>query len=203
MRLYHTSQLHVARFDALRDRIAPGMALDHHVREDWLDRARREGLTEALASEIAGAMTEGPGRALCTCTTVGAIAEAAGAIRIDRPLMQAAAAIGGPICLAYCLDSTRGPSLDLLHDCLAQAGRAGPVVPLALPHRWPLFEAGALAGFAAGIAADIRAHLATHPDTLCVVLAQASMDGAAALSGDMRVPVLASPELAFHAAVAG
>ena len=92
LRLLHTSPVHVARFDRIRDRIAPDLLLDHLVREDWLDRARRSGIDDILKGEIAAEI--GP-LTLCTCSTLGPIAEELGAHRIDRPMMRAAAQSGG------------------------------------------------------------------------------------------------------------
>jgi hypothetical protein len=200
--LFHTSPAHVARFDALRDRLAPGLSLHHHVHEDWLSRACKGGVTAALSAEVSHAIKAAGGRKLCTCTTLGPIAEAAGAVRIDRPLMQAAARIGGRICLAYCLESTANISKQLLEDCIAEHGAPAKITPLCLGGLWPLFETGKLDAFADAIAAAIRGHMAAQPGTTCVVLAQASMEGAASFLTDTKVPVLAAPELAFRAALA-
>jgi hypothetical protein len=202
MHLFHTASAHVARFDSLRDRIAPGLSLTHHIREDWLARARVDGMTPGLATEITRDITACEGAALCTCTTIGAVAEAAGAIRIDRPLMQAAARLGVPICLAYCLDSTAETSAALLQECIVTAQDVPPFFLLPLPHCWPLFEAGEFAHFSAAIAAAIRTYVAANPVIGCVVLAQASMDGAASILAELGLPVLSAPELAFRAALA-
>ena len=196
--LLHTSPAHVPTFDALRDALAPGMALRHIVREDLLARARGEGITREIAAEVAALVT--PGATLCTCTTLGKAAEAAGALRIDRPLMQAAAQTGGKVLLAYCLESTAGPSLSLLREEMEKTANSAGTETVFLPSAWPLFEAGDIPAFAAAIATGIRA--AITPDIACIALAQASMAPAAPLLADTRLPVLASPELAFRAALA-
>lgn len=192
--LLHTAQAHCARFDAIRDDIAPGVPLQQVVRADWLEAAQG-GISKALEEEIVGWVTEQTGPVLCTCTTLGAIAERAGAVRIDRPLMETAARIGGPVIMAYCLESTLGPSEALLREAM---GADGDMRPLPLSEHWALFEAGRYSEFEAAVAATIREEA---PQTGCVVLAQASMAGAAALLTDLGVPVLASPELAFQAAL--
>lgn len=199
--LIHTAAVHSITFDALRNRIAPGTELHHQVRSSWLTEAQN-GISPFLASEISKAVAEIDGTVICTCTTIGPVAEAAGAIRIDRPMMQAAAATSGPMLMAYCLDSTREHSLSLLQSELENAGNTSPVLPLSLSHLWPLFEAGEAAAFAAGIAKAIRAAAQEMPGTGCVVLAQASMAGAAPLLADLPFPVLASPELALRAGLA-
>lgn len=194
--LLHTSPVHVARFDALRDRIAPGATLHHEVREDLLERARAEGVTPAIAGEVARAV-EGR-RALCTCSTLGQAAEAAGTIRIDRPAMRVAAQGGGPVLLVYCLESTEGPSRALLAEEVRAAGNEAPIEALFVPGAWPLFEAGDEAAFWRTIERAVRA--AGPPGA--VILTQASMDGAAALLEDLGRPVLATPEMALRAALA-
>jgi hypothetical protein len=199
VQLFHTSPAHIARFDALRDRIAPGLALHHTVREDWLDSAKNEGLTDRLSSEVTAAIQAAKGPSLCTCTTIGDIAEAAGATRIDRPMMQAAAALGGEICLVYCLASTKVASTSLLQSCIDASALSGRIEPLFLPDLWPLFEKGEEDGFARAIAAEVANHLAANPDTVSVVLAQASMEGAARYLDRAGLPVLTAPEIAFRA----
>ncbi|WP_027257783.1 hypothetical protein [Leisingera aquimarina] len=190
--LLHTAEVHARTFRAL----APEADLNQQVRSDWLARAR-DGIGADLRAEIAAAVTEAYGPVLCTCTTLGPVAEEAGAIRIDWPMMQEAARIGGPVLLTYCLDSTAEPSEALLRRAF---GRRDPqLAPLFLGQHWPLFETGADTDFSAAIAESIA--LALKNGTFgCVVLAQASMAGAAALlRAQTQVPVLASPEMALRA----
>ncbi|MEO1284548.1 MAG: hypothetical protein AAFV92_06685, partial [Pseudomonadota bacterium] len=85
--LLHSASAHCARFDAIRDRIAPGVSLTHEVREAWLTAAQG-GMSTALAEDIQAWVGAQSHPVLCTCTTIGAVAEAAGAVRIDRPLMD-------------------------------------------------------------------------------------------------------------------
>ncbi len=198
--LFHTAKVHRARFDRLRDRIAPGAGLTHVVRPDWLTRAQG-GMEPALRDEIAAEIAAATGPSLCSCTTIGEVAEGAGALRIDRPVMQAAAAIGGHLCLAYCLDSTAQASRALLQEAADRAGGTARITPLPLQAAWAAFEAGDMAGYATAIADGVRAHLVQHPDTAAIVLAQASMDVAAPALDGVGVPVLATPELAFRALV--
>ena len=193
LRLLHTAKVHRATFDALRDQLAPGLVLEHDLRTDWLKRAQ-DGISPELAGEIERCVRAYNTPVLCTCTTLGSVAEAAGAVRIDGPMMQAAVRTGGPILMTYCLESTQQPSRALLDRAIA--GRAIEVRMLSLADLWPLFEAGELKCFAAEIATRVREE--AH-DIACVVLAQASMAGAAAYLGDLEMPVLSSPELAFRA----
>ena len=51
--LLHTAQVHVDTFNALRDRIAPGVSLDHLVYPELLAAAQKDGVTPELAAQIA------------------------------------------------------------------------------------------------------------------------------------------------------
>lgn len=199
--LLHTAEIHRATFDRLRDRIAPGLPLHHIMRPEFLSRAQ-EAMTDSLATEITREVQNAPGPVLCTCTTIGPVAEAAGALRIDAPMMQAAAQTGGAILMVYCLESTLAPSLALLTRALHTAANPHPARCLPLLHLWPLFAGGEHDGFARTIADHIRTHLAQHPDITVIVLAQASMINAASHLADLPVTVLASPEPALRAVIA-
>lgn len=198
--LLHTSPAHIPTFKVLADRIAPGVELTQIVREDWLKQARKHGLRQSLRDEIAETVANARGRVICTCTTIGPAAEAAGAIRIDAPMMAEAARIGGPILLVYALESTAEPSLAMLEAALEKVGTPQVVRPLFLGEFWPLFEAGETEAFAACIAGGIL-HAVETTEIACVVIAQASMAGAAPLVADLGVPALTSPELALRAAI--
>ncbi|MFE0511455.1 arylsulfatase, partial [Streptomyces sp. NPDC058964] len=78
--LLHTSAVHVPVFDALRDEDHQGLELRHFVDEGLLERARGDG-PEAVAADVAAllerAVADGARAVLCTCSTIGAVAEAA------------------------------------------------------------------------------------------------------------------------------
>lgn len=198
--LLHTAKDHCATFDNLRDRISPGTKLVHVVRPDFLARAQG-GLDDALAKDIAKVVQSATGPVLCTCTTIGAAAQSANAIRIDAPMMQAAAQVGGPTLLVCCLESTRAPSRQLLQGALTAEGSDEPVYELCLGEFWPLFEAGEAEAFRAVVAGAVKAYFSEHPELSAIVLAQASMAGAAAMLADLPVPVFSSPELALRAMI--
>ncbi|QFT91321.1 hypothetical protein FIU86_00575 [Roseovarius sp. THAF9] len=196
--LLHTAEVHRQRFDRIRDRIAPDLILKHVARRRWLQRAQ-DGIDAALEEEIAGVIARAPGPVLCTCTTLGPVAEVSGAMRVDWPMMRAAAQAQGPVLMAFCLESTCAPSLALLERALAEDGTPQKVYPLPMPQYWPLFEAGEADAFDAVIAGEVRQAVEAQGDVAVVVLAQASMDGAAARLKDLNVPVLSCPELALRA----
>ena len=203
--LLHTAQVHVDTFEALRARIAPDVTLTHVVRPDWLTRAQA-GIDEVLRGEITQAIDAAPGAQLCTCTSIGPVAEAAGALRIDTAMMAEAArlarASGGPLMMVYCVNSTLTPSVALLDAALEAETTKTKVHTLNLAQFWPLFEAGEHAAFAAVIATATREAASDVPGLAAIVLAQASMAAAAELMQDMGVPVLTSPETALRALLA-
>ena len=197
----HTSPVHVATFDALLDELSPGMSRHHRVEEGWLAAARDHGMSKDLSETITIAMRElaDGGVGVCTCSTIGAVAEAAGSdnaptIRIDRALMQAAMSHGTRPLLAMCLENTKAPTLDLLHDvACAQGCDASPIVVMCQP-AWRHFEAGDMAAYARSIVNTITTDLGNDsPD--CIVLAQGSMAVAEPLLAGTGLPVLSSPRL--------
>ncbi len=196
----HTSPLHKATFDRLATQMSVGNALVHHVHEDWLKVARKHGVRQGMIDDLSALIHAAPGPVVCTCTTLGEAAEALGAIRVDAPMMAKAAEVGGPILLAYALESTAQPSLDLLERALAVRGTKATVHPLSITEFWPLFEAGEHEAFVACVAGAVR-HAATQTDLGCVVLAQASMAPAGPMLADIGVPILTSPAAALEFAL--
>ncbi|WP_406385541.1 arylsulfatase [Streptomyces sp. NBC_01618] len=201
--LLHTSPVHVPVFDALRDADHPGLALRHLVSEDLLARARDEG-PEAVSDEIrallAGVVAEGASAVLCTCSTIGGVAESAAAtvgvpvLRVDRPMAAAAAARDRVVVLAA-LGDTLAPTLALLTE--EAADRPVEIRCVLVEGAWARFEAGDRDGFLDLVAA--AADAVTDADV--IVLAQASMADAGTRT-ITRIPVLASPRTGLAAAAA-
>ncbi|WP_380054637.1 hypothetical protein ACFE33_14045 [Falsihalocynthiibacter sp. SS001] len=200
--LLHTAQVHQETFDRLRAAIAPQAVLAHHIRADWLEVVQRDGITARLRDDLRTFVEDSEGPVLCTCTSLGPAAEALGALRIDTPMMEIAAQSAAPILVVYVLQSTAIPTLShLLHAC-ERAGNTPPIIELYLPDTWPLFQANNTSKFTQEIAKAIRGTLANHPEIGTVVLAQASMAGAARMLADMPQTVLTSPETALKSALA-
>ena len=179
--LLHTSPVHVATFDALA--AEAGVEVDHVVREDLLADARTLG-PSSVADRVAAALA-GHDVVLCTCSTIGAVAEAHGALRVDRPMAAEAARRGGRVVVLAALESTIEPTLALLDE-----EGVTDVEAHVVEGAWARFEAGDVSGYLALIGAEVARHDGT------VVLAQASMAPAADRDG-----VLASPRLGFAAAL--
>ncbi|MGW2847898.1 aspartate/glutamate racemase family protein [Streptomyces sp. NPDC001274] len=201
--LLHTSPVHVPVFDALRDTDHPGLVLRHLVREELLDRAREAGpgaVAEEIGALLAGAVADGARAVLCTCSTIGAVAEAwspplgVPVLRVDRP-MAAAAVTRDRVVVLAAVRSTLAPTLALLAE---EAGdRPVEVRAEVVDGAWERFEAGDREGYL-----DLVADAADAvEDAEVIVLAQASMAGAAARTAT-RLPVLASPRPGLAAAAA-
>lgn len=196
--LFHTAENHCSTFDALAQKISPHATLTHVVRPDWLHRARF-GVDSSLSAEIKAEVGKAE-NALCTCTSIADIAAQAGALRIDRPMMDAAAATGGPVLMVFCLKSTLRPSTELLTQAFLDIGRTPRIQPLPLTELWSMFGSGKTKQFTKQIAKHIDATIAEYPDMSCVVLAQASM-AQAALYVVSDIPIFSSPELALRHAL--
>ncbi|MFF0286953.1 aspartate/glutamate racemase family protein [Streptomyces sp. NPDC005262] len=201
--LLHTSPVHVPVFDALRDADHPGLALRHLVHEDLLARARDAG-PDAVRGEIeallAGAVAEGATAVLCTCSTIGGVAESSAeslgvpVLRVDRPMAAAAVARDRVVVLAA-IDDTLPPTLALLAE---EAGdRCVDIRTVLVAGAWARFEAGDRDGYLELVAA--AADRVTDADV--IVLAQASMADAATRTVT-PVPVLSSPRPGLSAAAA-
>lgn len=202
--LLHTSQAHVLTFDRLRSEEAPTLTLYHIVAEHLLDEARRRGVpavADQVAQQVALAAEAGARAVLCTCATIGALAEQAAAragipvLRVDRPLAAAAVAAGARITVLAALATALAPTTALIEEEAARAGRTVTVRAQVICGAWDRFEAGDADGYLDRVAAA----LAGVTDADVIVLAQASM-APAADRGATTIPVLASPRLGLRAA---
>ncbi|MBV1855098.1 aspartate/glutamate racemase family protein [Catellatospora tritici] len=204
--LLHTSQVHVPTFDRLRDEVAPSRTLYHIVAEHLLDEARRNGTASVAAQvtrEVERAAEIGARALLCTCSTIGGLAEQAAdqagipVLRVDRPMAAAAVATGARITVLAALTSTLVPTTQLIEEEAARAGRSVSVSARAIPGAWDLFEAGAVTGYL-----DLVVEALTEvTDADVIVLAQASM-APAAKQAAVSIPVVSSPRLGLRAAIA-
>ncbi|MCL8009955.1 aspartate/glutamate racemase family protein [Streptomyces sp. AS02] len=202
--LLHTSPLHIPVFDALRQEHHQDLELRHFVDEELLSRARREG-SEAVADDVRKALqqavADGARAVLCTCSTIGGVAEEAAAeagvpvLRVDRPMAAAAVAEGARVVVLATVESTLGPTASLIEDEARRAGRPVEVRTRLVEGAWELFDAGDVDGCARLVAA--AADEVTDADA--IVLAQVSIAGARR-SATTPVPVLSSPRPGLAAA---
>lgn len=207
----HTSPVHVVTFDELVAEVAPGRRVEHLVDETLLDRARDHGVS-AVRSELREALADLADRSVdlivCTCSTIGGLAEALASesvvgipvVRVDRPMAELAVEAGPRIAVVAALESTIGPTTELIRDVAGDRGVEPDIDVFVVDGAWSRFESGDIEGYHALVAERLSAY-ATTSDV--IVLAQASMAGAVDLVGDIGVPVLASPRVAVERLLAG
>jgi hypothetical protein len=138
---------------------------------------------------------------LCTCSTIGAVAErveaAVPVLRLDRPMAAAAVETGGRVVVLAAVQSTLAPTLALLAEEADRAGTSPRIEATVVPGAWERFEAGDVEGYL-----DlVRAALGEVGKATVVVLAQASM-AAAADGAPVGLSVLSSPRTGLRAALA-
>lgn len=202
----HTANVHVETFSKITEEVNPGMRVRHVVAEELLEEARKHGITEKLAQRVqaavADAASSGARVVVCTCSTIGGLAEAAvgefRAMRIDRAMADFAVRQGRRILVAAALESTLGPTLELLRDSARIAGAENQMTALLVEGAWAFFERGDSDGYADAVA---QAILAGSQGFDVVVLAQASMAPAAARCRNIAIPVLSSPRMGVEAAI--
>lgn len=195
--LLHTSHLHVPVFEALRDEDHPGLELRHMVDESLLSRARElgpEAVADDVRTAVARAVADGAAAVLCTCSTIGAVAEEAAlatgvpVVRGDRPMAAAAVAAGERVVVLATVESTFAPTVELIEEEARRAGRPVTIRTLLVEGAWAHFEAGDTQRCARLVAAEADA----VTDADAIVLAQGSMAPAQHLVRTV-VPVLSSP----------
>ncbi len=162
-------------------RLLPGSV--HLLDESLLADARTSGpesVADRVAARVAQLRERADGPVVVSCSTIGGVAERIpGVIRIDRPRARRAAELGGTVGVVVALESTIGPTTALLRE-----EGVGEIVVRLAEGAW------GSADYLERIAETARA---LKPEVDVVVLAQASMAGAAEL---LDFPVLTSPEAA-------
>ena len=203
----HTADSNIPVFDvALQELGIEGVELHHSVRADLLAAAEQAGgLTPEIAERTAGVLRglcDGADAVLLTCSTLGPAAEAATAaatvpmFRVDATLAREAVRGGGKVAVLCAVQTTMEPTR-LLFGKEARATGAEVVMHL-IPGAWEVFKAGDRSRYLSMIA--VAADEAFHDGAAQVVLAQASMAGAAKLAIGGRAP-LTSPAVGLAAAI--
>ncbi len=204
----HTAGVHVQAFETLLRELRPQTRARHLVREDLLAAAQNPGAdTQPLKTVIATTLSEigaSPGSVvLCTCSTIGGLAESATAptgvrvIRVDRAMAEQAVAAGPRILIAAALESTLAPTEALILEAASRTAANVRITRQVVDGAWPLFEQGDFEAYLGRIAEA----LGRTSDCDVIVLAQASMAGAADLCPGLGVPVLSSPRLGLESAL--
>lgn len=195
-------------FEALARELMPSARTVHRVDPDALELARRDvprGRVRAVvASHLAELRESGCKVILCTCSTLGEIAEELSGdglkvIRIDRPMLRRAVTLGPRIGVLAALTTTVEPTTHVLAEEAAGAGTDVSVEVSVVEGAWEAFLSGDAQGYRSLVA---RAALALSSRCDVVVLAQTSMEPAADLVTGLAVPVLTSPRSAVEAVAA-
>ncbi len=207
----HTAPVHIATFDGLRDRFAPDLALRHVVREDLLQQAVAQGgvtpeVAAATTSALAEIMTDDTLAIVCTCSTLGAVAESFDAdapipvIRIDRPMADNAVMLGNHIAVCGAVSTALSATMTLLHASARDMDRANvTIIDHLFASAWKYFQQGDMDAYHREVARGLRG-AALSADL--IILAQASMHGAIAHCPEITIPIWSSPETGFRAALA-
>ena len=188
----------------------PAIRVDHAVHEDLLVDARCLGpmdpdLVRRVHEAMRGAALAGASIVACTCSTIGGSAESMPtsgrftALRIDRAMADRAVLLGPRILVAAALESTLGPTADLIQESAALRRTRVEIEPLLIDGAWSHFLSGDQVAYARSIADTIRE---AKRSVDVVVLAQASMAPAARLLADLGVEVLSSPQLGVRSILA-
>lgn len=205
----HTLPANEETFGALLEELSPGVDARHLVDESVLAQVRAEGaVTEGVrrqvAADVSSLVRDGAQVVVCTCSTIGAAAEAAEVpagvfvMRVDRPMAERAIACGPAILVVASLESTFAPTVALLAETAAAAGKPIQVTKLLCREAWKYFELDNLTGYAREVARTVGAFRG-YADA--IVLAQASMAPAADLLPNLPTPLLSSPRLGLEAAL--
>ena len=205
----HTSPVHVPTFEKLMREVAPNLKASHLVREDLLADALRDGIQgAALISRIEDAMRDaGASGALvvvCTCSTIGGVAEAMErgtafkAARIDRAMADKAVSDGRPVLMVAALESTLEPTMALLQTSAKRLGTNPRIDKLVVNGAWEHFLSGEREKY---IDAIVSAVSSIDASSSVVVLAQASMAPAASALEMFGITALSSPRLGVEHAV--
>ena len=203
----HTASVHEGTFAGLVREADAAVTVVSVVDSSLLDRARRTGPDDRVVrADVRRRLIElsdaGCEQIICTCSTIGGIAEDIGralgvtVMRVDRPMVEVAVELGGPILVLAALQSTLAPTLDLI-DAVAGASGAGADLDVraeVVDGAWARFEAGDLDGYRTLVVDAIER---VDDEVGVIVLAQASMAAAAAIARTY-IPVLVSPRLAVE-----
>ena len=204
----HTTPVLIDTFDRLVAEADTELTVRHIVEEEFLTEAREKGISQDLNGRIQGrigaAIEEGASVVLCTCSTIGASAESANdtadgvVVRVDRPMAEKAVEIGSRIIVAAALESTLAPTRNLILEVASTRNKRIDLIEVLCDNAWSRLEEGDNEGYFSEIASKLKER-ASEGDV--IVLAQASMAGAAKLCPEISIPILSSPEIGFRHAV--
>ena len=204
----HTAEVHIQTFEKLVKQTNASLNVHHLVDATLLSDAVANGITDNLRARVVAAMNaaaiSGVRVVVCTCSTIGGIAENAlsttptRSMRIDRAMADIAVENSQKILVLAAVDSTLAPTKNLIDESSVMAGNNPEIYLRLIPDAWPLFEAGRMNEYYDCIAAYINQESKGYD---CVILAQASMAPAAKRFDGSKILVLASPYPGVRSAI--
>ncbi len=203
MAIIHTSFVSVNDLGALCKELLPGVAVINIVDDSLLPEVREhEGLTPNVTRRICAYAVEaqqmGCDAILNQCSSVGEAVDVARGlinipyIKVDEPMAEKAAALGGRIAVMATVPTTLGPSCRLVERAAAKLGIRAEVAPVYVDGAFDVLVKQGSEAHNAMVLGRVREEA---QKSSCVVLAQGSMLCLAPLVTDMPVPVLTSPRL--------
>jgi Asp/Glu/hydantoin racemase len=203
----HTGQVLVPLFSQLAKENLSGIDVFHMLDESLIRNTIAAGqLTKTtihrLTMMIESARQAGADAVMVTCSSIGQAAEIARRqfdlpiLRIDEAMAEKAVEMGGRIGVAATLRTTLEPTIALIRNTAAQAGREVDVVEMLSDGAFECLIAGDAARHDRMLTESLT-QLSKQVDV--IVLAQASMARVAAqFNGRGGPPILSSPELGIR-----
>jgi Asp/Glu/hydantoin racemase len=201
--LIHTSATLIPVFQQLCKEYLPGVNTFNIVDDSIVRNIRERGaltpeISKRVADYVASAEDSGADYILVTCSSIGAAVEAAAqhtkvpVLRVDQPMADLAVQTGKRIGVIATLQTTLGPTSDLVQRRAALAGKAIELTSVVVDGAFEALMAGDAATHDALVADALRKLSKT---VNVILLAQASMARVVdTLSdADKVVPIVASP----------
>ncbi|MEH3089358.1 MAG: aspartate/glutamate racemase family protein [Microbacterium arborescens] len=197
----HTGAVNIAPFGALAAELVPGAEvvnyLDDKIVADLRDDEHAASVPARVEALVRAAADGGADIVMFTCSSISELAapaaDAAGVrvLRVDEAMADAAVAAGHRVRVLATLSTTSRPTIGLLHERAALAGRTPEISDEVIEGAFDAVVSGDRATHDRLVGAAIERGAA---EADVVVLAQASMAGAAETI-TVDVPVLTSPRL--------
>ncbi|MDX1304383.1 hypothetical protein [Photobacterium sp.] len=171
--------------------------VNHHLHEELLKEAMTTGITPELRNNVIRSIEtiakQGVDVIVCTCSTIGAMAEetqinGCRILRVDRPMAEATVQYQRVLVLAA-VASTLDPSLNLLEQ--VRGSHSTHIDSALVPDAWAFYFAEDYENYARTIARYISTIEAKYD---VIMLAQASMTPAVAYCQPSSASILTSPE---------
>ena len=203
MAIIHTSFVSVQDLAALCKELLPGVAITNIVDDSLLPEVREHGklthnVTRRICAYALEAQQMGCDAILNQCSSVGEAVDVARGLlnipylKVDEPMAEKAATIGGRIAVIATVPTTLGPSCRLVEQAAARLGSKAEVVPVYVDGA---FDVLIRQGSEAHNAMLLERVKQEAQQSACVVLAQGSMLCLAPMLTDLPVPVFTSPRL--------